>query len=246
MSARSVQRALRRLVTSNGVLAPSRDGASYCVHPGGDRRRIGLLRMSAEDVRLLASEGVLESAGDGAFVVSEAGSARVRREHASPGESFVAQHAPIVDRDVVDHDGAVRAVRGFAPNDVLRRLAALRDSDGSPWLATSEIAAASRLRADWERGEMGLVRGSDWTAPPNGSAARGPSSAQEAAMAARCDARRRVGEALDRLAPLLRRVVERVCLHEQGLEALERAERWPTRSGKLALKLALSQLAEAL
>jgi hypothetical protein len=76
-----------------------------------------------------------------------------------------------------------------------------------------------------------------------GSGSRGPGNAQEAALARRCDARRRVAEALDKLAPQLRRVVERVCLHEDGLEALERAERWPPRSAKLALKLGLAQLA---
>jgi hypothetical protein len=62
-------------------------------------------------------------------------------------------------------------------------------------------------------------------------------------MIRHADARKRVAVALDALAPPLRRVVERVCLHEDGLEALERAEGWPARSGKLALKLALAQLA---
>ncbi len=62
-------------------------------------------------------------------------------------------------------------------------------------------------------------------------------------MSAGCDARRRVAVALDGLAPPLRRVVERVCLREEGLEALERSEGWPARSGKIALKLGLAQLA---
>lgn len=44
-------------------------------------------------------------------------------------------------------------------------------------------------------------------------------------------------------APPLRRVVKRVCFNEDGVEALERAEGWPARSGKLALKMALAQLA---
>jgi hypothetical protein len=117
----------------------------------------------------------------------------------------------------------------------------LRDATGKPWLSGAELAAAARLRADWEAGEQGLVRGSDWTAPPKGAAPRGAGS--DAALAAHCDARRRAAEALGRLAPALRRVVERVCLLEEGLETLERAEAWPARSGKLALKLALAQLA---
>lgn len=62
-------------------------------------------------------------------------------------------------------------------------------------------------------------------------------------MARRCDARRRSADALAKLAEPLRRVVERVCLYEEGLEALERSEGWPARSAKLALKLGLAQLA---
>ena len=71
--------------------------------------------------------------------------------------------------------------------------------------------------------------------PPDGSKGR---------LAARCDASRRMHEALSKLAPTLRRVVEQAVLHEQGLEAIERAENWPPRSGKIALKLGLAQLAQ--
>ena len=62
-------------------------------------------------------------------------------------------------------------------------------------------------------------------------------------MARRCDAGERMARALAKLALPLHRVVERVCLHDDGLEALERAEGWPNRSGKLALKFGLAQLA---
>jgi hypothetical protein len=144
---------------------------------------------------------------------------------------------------VIANDRLVTRARGHDPDQVLRKLAGLRDGAGGAWLNGAELAAAARLRADWECGERGLVRGSVWSAPPNGKTARGPSSAREAALAAH--ARRRVSEALERLAVPLRGVVERVCQREEGLEALERAESWPARSGKLALKLALAQLAAA-
>jgi DNA-directed RNA polymerase specialized sigma24 family protein len=128
----------------------------------------------------------------------------------------------------------------------MRRLANLRDVNGAAWLSQAELAAANRLRADWAQSEIGALRGSDWMAAPMGSTLRGPGNAQEAAMARRCDARRRVADALTQLAPPLRRVVERIVLYEHGLEALERAEGWPVRSGKLALKLGLAQLAAVL
>ena len=238
----NIARVLARLASPGAMLAPIKDGGVYGVFPGGDRRRRPIARMSRDDVRGLVSDGALRAADDGAFVLDEAGAARVRREAAAPGERYLAQHAPVVDRAVMSGPGKARVVRGFTTNAVIKRLAAL--SDGArPWLSDAEIEAAARLRADWEAGQIGLVRGSDWSAPPQGSAARGPGNAAESALIRQSDARRRVMEALDALAPPLRRAVERVCLHEDGMEALERAEGWPQRSGKLALKLGLAQLA---
>jgi len=225
-------------------LAPVSEGV-FGVLPRGDRRRRPLAKIDAADVRALESEGVLSRQGD-AFTLTDAGRARLRREGALRDEAYVAQHAPVVTRAAIDADGDVRAVRGIALNTVIARLAALRGASDKPWLTGAEIAAAQALRADWEAGQAGLTRGSDWSAPPMGGSARGPGNVQERAQAARCDARRRVADALDGLAQPLRRVVERVCLREDGLEALERAEGWPARSGKLALKLGLAQLAQAL
>lgn len=244
MSERSVQRALQRLAAPNCVLAREPRGDVFGVFPGGDRRRRPVVRVSAEEVRALEGDGAIQCVGEGVFALSAAGASRARREEASPSESFTAQHREIHDRVVMDADGATRAVRGHDPDAALRRLAALRDGNGAPWLSAHELSAASRLRAAWDCAERGVVRGSDWASPPIGAEGRATNGA-EAAMAARCDARRRIDDALSKLAPSLRRVVERVCLHEQGLEAMERGEAWPARSGKVALKLALSQLAAA-
>lgn len=240
----AIDRALRCLASADAVLARGSSSGNFGVYAGGDRRRRPVARLRDEDVRELVSSGALEAtpAGDG-FVLTPAGRSRSARSAAAPSERFLVQHGPIVARETLDERGEMRLVRGVAQSGVLQRLAALRDGKGAPWLTGGELAAAARLRAHWETGQAGLVRGSDLTAPPNASGARGASSAQEAALALRCDARRAVSDALDGLAPPLRRVVERICLHEDGLEALERAEGWPARSGKLALKLGLAQLA---
>ena len=246
MSARRVERALARLCAPGAVLALERGVPGYGVYIGSDRRRRPVVRISASEVRALEADGAVSRDADGVFRLSEAGVSRVAREDGGQGESFAAQHRPLVDRSIVDADGDVVRVRGFDPGAQMRRLSALRGASGGPWLGATELAAAQRLRDDWEASQAGLVRGSDWSAPPLGSSARGPGNAQEAALARRCDARKRLADALDKLAPQLRRVVERVCLHEDGLEALERAEGWPARSGKLALKLGLAQLAAEL
>lgn len=246
MSDRRISRALARLAGGDAVLRLDGDGPRFGVFIKGDRRRRALLRLDVAEVRALEADGAIVSAGEGEFRLGDAGHARVARERAEPGEAFAAQHRPLVARSVIDRDGDVRCVRGVESEVVLRRLAALRGPNGAAWLNGAELAAAGTLRADWAVGEVGLVKGSDWSAAPIGSGARGASNAQEMAMARRCDARRRVADALARLAAPLRRVVERVCLYEEGLEAMERAEGWPSRSGKLALKLGLAQLAATL
>jgi hypothetical protein len=242
MSERNVTRALARMAVSSHLLAAERSGASFGLYPNADRRRRPIVRLTRDEVNTLRADGALETVGEDAFVLSEAGRSRARRQQAAPGEGFVAQHRDVIDRAVVGPDGGVGTVRGHDADATLRRLAALRDAAGAPWLNAAELAAASRLRSDWEAAERGMVRGSDWAAPPM-SGTRGGGNGREAALAAHCDAKRRSAEALGRLAPPLRRVVERVCLREEGLEMLERAEAWPARSGKIALKLALAQLA---
>ncbi|MEZ5960204.1 MAG: DUF6456 domain-containing protein [Hyphomonadaceae bacterium] len=246
MSARRVARVLARLASTGAELRLDGAGPNYGVFTNRDRRRRAVLRLSASETRALESEGLLVATSDGVFTLSAAGTAKLARDAAADGEGFLAQHGEIQTREVIDADGSIHRVRGLDPEGALRRLAAMRGPNGAPWLSQAELAVASKLRADWALGEIGLVRNSDWMAAPMGSSARGPGNAQEAALARRCDARRRLADALARLAAPLRRVVERVCLMEEGLEALERAEGWPARSGKLALKLGLAQLAAEL
>lgn len=239
-----VERALARLELPGSVLAPEKSGRGFGVFAKGDRRRRPVARLTAAQVRALESAGVIVAAGaPDCFVLSPAGIARAARTAAAPAEAYLAQHRPIVSRTVMDADGVARSARGHEPDDTVRKLSAMRDTSGAPYFSADELAAATRLRADWERGQVGLVKGSDFAAPPKGETARGAGNAAEHLAGARCDARRRLAEALESLAAPLRRVVEAACLFEQGLAAVERTQSWPPRSGKLALKLALAQLA---
>jgi hypothetical protein len=239
-----VERALARLQSAGSILAPERNGRGFGVFTKGDRRRRPVARLTETQVRALESAGAIVGAAEpDCFALSRAGVARVLRTEAAPAEAYLAQHRAIVPRSVMASDGAAHCVRGHALDDVVRKLAAMRDASGAPWFTADELSAATRLRSDWERGQIGLTKGSDLAAPPRGKAARGAGNAAERLIGAACDARRRVAEALESLAPSLRRVVETVCFAERGLVAVERAHSWPPRSGKLALKLALAQLA---
>lgn len=236
-------RLLERLAAPGAVLAPRPSGKGFGVFPQGDRRRRPIARADDVDVRKLSADGALDEISPCVFVLNAAGAARLQREQANEGEAYLAQHAPVIARNVIDARGRIDVVRGLDAHDVMRRLGCLRDANGAAWLSDTELEAAARLRRDWEASQRGLVRGSDWRAPPRSGGPRGPAGAAESAILNQSEALRRVAQALEALAPPLRRVVERVCLHEDGLEALERAEGWPARSGKLALKLGLAQLA---
>lgn len=242
MSARATTRVLARLAAPDAVLAPLAQGG-FGIFPNNDRRRRPVGKISADEARELAASGAISNHDRGAFVLTEAGRARLRRDAATAEEGYQAQHHPIGSRAIVDPGGGERDVRAFEASLALKRLSALRDARGAPWLSADELAAAARLHRDWSTGQLGLVRGSDWTSAPPSSTARGAGNTREGALAAHCDARARVEDALAALAAPLRRVVERVCLQEQGLEMLERQEGWPARSGKIALKLGLAQLA---
>lgn len=243
MSMAKVERALAHLRAPEALLAPLAAGGGYGVFPTGDRRRRPVVRLGSDDVRALEADGAIVRRG-AHFVLSDAGGSRAARDAALPAERFLAQHAPVIDRDTIGADGAAMRLRAVDAGGALRRLATLRGPKGEPWLTDAELAAAARLRNDWAVGEIGLVRGSDWRAPPMGKSPRAV-NASELKVTAQCDARRRVADALDALAPPLRRVVEAVCLREQGLEAFEREADLPARSGKLALKMGLAQLAAA-
>lgn len=239
----AVQRALSLLAAPGAVLAPSRNGKAFAVYPRGDRRRRPSVQISAGEAAQLASEGAIAADGAGGFAITAAGRARARRDANLPSEAFAAQHGAIEQRHVADDDCTLRAVRGVSQSAVVARLASLKDAQGRAWLDSDELRAAQMLRSDWEAQQEGLLRGSDWSAAPQGANARGPANAQERRLAERCDRRRRFAHAMDSLAPPLWRALHTVCIREEGLEALERAEAWPARSAKLALKLGLAQLA---
>ncbi len=240
---RAAERALAALAQPGALLARDRGGASFGVFPDGDRRRRPLVKLSADAVGALLSEGaILAGAEAETFRLAAAGKARAAREAAPEAHpAFLAQHAPLRTRHVMDGAGRARPALQ-AGHDPTERLARLRDAAGAPFFAPEELAAARRLHQDWLAGQIGLTRGSDWSAPPRGSTPRAQNGA-EAAISAGADARRRFDDALAPLAPPLRRVIARACLAEDGLEAIETGEGWPARSAKIALKLALAQLA---
>lgn len=235
------QRALARLGKSGALLAPERNGRAMGVFPKGDRRRKPTARLSREEVRTLLFEGAIAPAGFAdTYRLSPAGAARVARD-AAKREPWRDQHGKLVERFIMADDGVMRTVCGVPLDGPFGRLTHVA---GKSFFSRREIEAARRLYEDFESAQHGLIGGSDWSAPPRGSTARGSGGAQEHALISAIDARRRVEKALGGLPMSLAGAVRAACLEGSGFADLERARRWPTLSGKRVLKLGLDLLAD--
>ncbi|MFM9938041.1 MAG: DUF6456 domain-containing protein [Hyphomicrobiaceae bacterium] len=118
------------------------------------------------------------------------------------------------------------------------------DRDGQPMLSDAQFEAGERLRADlWYGGLTPRVTQS-WSGMPQSRrsprTAPGGSATMTDTLVA---ARRRINRALEAIGPEHGNLLIDVCGHLRGLEELETANRWPQRSAKLMLQLALTALA---
>lgn len=123
-------------------------------------------------------------------------------------------------------------------------LARRRDKSGQPLISGEQLAAAERLRADfWFAGMTPRVT-TNWAAALGGGAT--PRSAPGAGVEIRdavIAAGERVHRALAAVGPDLAGILIDVCCHLKGLEVVERKARWPQRSAKIILGIALTSLA---
>jgi hypothetical protein len=124
-------------------------------------------------------------------------------------------------------------------------LARRRGADGKPFLSRAEVAAAERLRSDFERAQLAPGVTQDWKRFLTSGVQGGTRvSAQERDIEGGATAaRERLGDALDALGPGLSDVTIRVCCFLEGIEAIETSMDWSRRSGKIVLKIALQRLA---
>jgi len=125
-------------------------------------------------------------------------------------------------------------------------LARRRGADGKPFLSRDDVAAAERLRIDFERSQLAPGVTQDWQRFLTSGVEGGKrSSAQERDIdGGATAARARLSEALDALGPSLSDVTLRVCCFLEGIETVENSLNWSRRSGKVVLRIALQRLAD--
>jgi hypothetical protein len=126
-------------------------------------------------------------------------------------------------------------------------LAQRRDGDGQPMISQEEFAAGEKLRQDFELAQLSprvtALWGLEGTVSTTGGRRSGlpPDGLPTAERV--LQARTRLDRALTAAGEGLATILLEICCLERGLEAAERRLGWPSRSGKVVLRLALARLA---
>ncbi|MFZ5751161.1 MAG: DUF6456 domain-containing protein [Pseudomonadota bacterium] len=250
---REARRILRRLCEPGAVLAVAPDLEKAAVLKG--ELRIAVLdRTVAQAFALKDWIAVAQSGKIVTYAITPAGRAALKRmietetpEHvegfAEAQSPFAAQHRVWGNRDAqetgADRPRKLRVNLAESPVAVLARR---RDGDGTPFLSPELVAAAERLREDFELAQMGPRVAQNWDRFLTGADRGGFGPGLVPGEGGSGRARERVAAALRELGPGLGDVALRCCCYLEGLEVAEKRMGWSARSGKIVLRIALARL----
>ena len=165
---------------------------------------------------------------------------RVIRKAQGPLDRFRAQHLSVTEAPVSLPDCGRGALFDEARSPLLW-LARRKGADGKPLIEPHHLQAGERLRADFTLAQSMPRTTSNWHSP---LARRGRDGQSAGHMTDRAlDAKRRTRDALDNVGPEFAGLLLDVCCFLKRLEDVERERRWPRRSAKVVLQLALERLA---
>jgi hypothetical protein len=178
----------------------------------------------------------------GAIEITPAGRAHLTRLNAAQQHNgidpFLAQHAAIARREGGEPgDGALLVNESESP---LAWLARRKGRDGRAMIEPHHFLAGERLRADFTRAQMMPRTTSNWESPVR---SRGDAGATMHFSDAAIAARQRINHAMAAAGPEFSGLLLDVCCFLKGLEDIEQERRWPARSAKVVLQLALDRLA---
>lgn len=155
-------------------------------------------------------------------------------------DEFRRRHLALAQRRLALEDGCIDVTVDEAESP-LGWLARRRGRDGQPLIAPHQLLAGEKLRADFTRAQLTPRTTSNWDNPI--SSGRGSAAAAGTLTDAVVAARQRVNLALEAVGPEFSGLLLDICCFLKGLEDIERARAWPTRSAKIVLQLALDRLA---
>lgn len=250
-------RVLRRLAEPGAQLAVAPEMEKAVVlrrFPDGRQLRTAVLETSL--VQSFVMKDWISCRGTGRVALYEmtaAGRAALRRllareEEATAPEGLAEAMTPfgIQQRDwgerVIAEDGAPRRLRVSLSESPVALLGRRRDKDGQPFLSHEQVAAAERLREDFELAQMGPRVAQNWDRFLTGGVRGEFTGGSGGDPAGSQSARDRVAAALRELGPGLGDMVLRCCCYLEGVETAEKRLGWAARSGKVVLRIALDRL----
>jgi hypothetical protein len=204
-------------------------------------RRIATAFSNESDVLKRAD---LAADADGKLAITDAGRSflarRMSHQAHSQIDGFRAQHLSITEIPAALSDSGTGAVFDEAESPLLW-LARRKGADGRALIEPHQLQAGERLRSDFTFAQMMPRTTANWHSPVAGRNRDGQSAGHMTERA--IDARRRTRRALDDVGPEFAGLLLDVCCFLKRLEDVERERKWPARSAKVVLQLALEKLA---
>src|SRR3954453_16650072 len=226
---KSAQRLLSRLAAAGGLL---------------DSRALASSRApAASDADILIASDLAVRGADGALEISAVGRSHLARlEIARSGaeiDPFLAQHLDLARTELATATGRARVDMDTAESPLVW-LSRRKGRDGRALIEPVQLQAGERLRADFTRAQLMPRVTANWTSSVAQDRRSGGVAAFNDAVIA---ARQQVRQACDSVGPEFIGLLLDVCCFLKSLEDVERERRWPARSAKVVLQLALDRLA---
>lgn len=198
-----------------------------------------LMKLSEDLVTHLRKEELAQLHHD-KLSITETGRAFLVRQ-LNVHNSFQSQQQMTQKIRVKNEDGALESVTVHVRESPLAWLRTRKHKDGAPLLSEVQFAAGEKLRADFTRASLSPRVTSSWdiSTAQRQRGLPGTHEFSEGALAAK----ERVNEALKSVGTELNGVLLDICCFLKSLKDVELERRWPARTAKVILSLALDRLA---
>ncbi len=175
--------------------------------------------------------------------LSDAG-AKWYKRHIAGDDAFREQHQMRAEQ-LRDIEGGIK--RPLLINETESPLGWLRkrkDRTGCPLINDYQFEAGERLRSDFWHAQLSPRITANWSMTANSKRQRRAAPGEHVQITEHViAAKKRIAKAIAAVGPELAGILIDVCCHLEGLEAAEKMQGWPQRSGKVVLQLALTRLA---
>ncbi|MGR3662018.1 MAG: DUF6456 domain-containing protein [Paracoccaceae bacterium] len=251
---REARRILRRLCEPGACLAVATEmDKAVVVRETDDGRTVRTAVTDRHFVHAMVLKDWISSAAQGRisrYNITTTGRAALKRllaedeaervEKTDEPHTFTGPRRQWDDGQTGDADaGKSHRIRYNLAESPVASMARRKDRNGAPFLSGELVAAAERLREDYELAQMATRTSQSWESFLTGDGADEATGHKSDNSSA---ARDRVGGALRDLGPGLGDVALRVCCFLEGLETAEKRMGWSARSGKVVLRIALQRL----